>query len=234
MFLLETARLKEQIREIQDKLGVTKEELEKASVDYGNMKEEYHAVEEQMDSIDDSIEHYKTKLNETNLLKQQLENEIALLKEQINSAHTADRHFAKRSDAIHEEIKTREESLAQLSAETSELKEQLAMKQKEEAEAKERLIDTQSRIATLTSDIEKNKNDIIELLNNRASTRAKIQRYDTMMEQIQARKAEMQEQLSDSQSEIQRESGNLKSYEEALKEISGKIIRSRVKLMSRR
>ncbi len=224
MFLLETARLKEQIREIQDKLVVTKEELEKASVDYGNMKEEYHAVEEQMDSIDDSIEHYKTKLNETNLLKQQLENEIALLKEQINSAHTADRHFAKRSDAIHEEIKTREESLAQLSAETSELKEQLAMKQKEEAEAKERLIDTQSRIATLTSDIEKNKNDIIELLNNRASTRAKIQRYDTMMEQIQARKAEMQEQLSDSQSEIQRESGNLKSYEEALKEISGKII----------
>ncbi len=224
MFLLETARLKEQIQDIQDKLAVTKEELEKASADYSNMKEEYQAVEEQMDSIDDSIERYKSKLNETNLLKQQLENEIALLKEQINSAHTADRHFAKRVDAIHEEIKTREESLAQLSAETSELKEQLAAKQKEEAEAKELLIDTQTRIATLTSDIEKAKNDIIELLNNRASTRAKIQRYDTMMEQIQARKTEMQGQLSDSQNEIQRENENLEGYERELKEISGKII----------
>ena len=224
MFLLETARLKEQIQDIQEKLAVTKEELERASADYGNMKEEYNAVEEQLDSIDDSIEHYKSKLNETNLLKQQLENEIALRKEQINSAHTADRHFAKRSDAIHEEIKTREENLAQLHAETGELKGQLAARQKEEAEARELLIDTQTRIATLASDIEKHKNEIIELLNNRASTRAKIQRYDTMMEQIQARKAQMQEQLAKSQEEVRREDENREGYERELKKISDQII----------
>ncbi len=224
MFLLETARLKDQIKDIQEKLAVTKEELEKASLDYGSMKNEYNAVEEQMDSIDDSIEHYKSKLNETNLLKQQLENEIALLKEQINSAHNADRHFAKRADAIHEEIRTREESLKQLNAETSGLQEQLAVKQKEEAGAKEQLIDTQTRIAALTADIETHKNNIIELLNNRASTRAKIQRYDTMMEQIQARKAEMQKQLADSQSGLQTENENLRGYEERLKEVSAKII----------
>ncbi len=224
MFLLETARLKEQIKDIQEKLAATKEELEKASSDYGNMKAEYNAVEEQMDTIDDSIEHYKSKLNETNLLKQQLENEIALLKEQINSAHTADRHFAKRSDAIQEEIKTREENLAQLFAESGELKAQLARKQKEEAAAKEQLIDTQTKIATLTSDIEKNKNEIIELLNNRASTRAKIQRYDTMMEQIQARKAQMRSQLADFEAEVRSENENRERYERELKDISGRII----------
>ena len=224
MFLLETARLKGQIKDIQEKLAMTKEELEKASSDYGNMKAEYNAVEEQMDTIDDSIEHYKSKLNETNLLKQQLENEIALLKEQINSAHTADRHFAKRSDAIHEEIKTREENLAQLAEESGELEAQLEEKQKEEAAAKEQLIDTQTKIATLTSDIEKHKNEIIELLNNRASTRAKIQRYDTMMEQIQVRKAQMKSQLADSEAEVRSENENREKYEQELKDISGQII----------
>ena len=47
----------------------------------------------------------------------------------------------------------------------------------------------------LGDDIETWKNDMIELLNNRASTQAKGQRYDTMLEQIQVRKAEIQSRL---------------------------------------
>ena len=68
------------------------------------MKAEYDAVEEQVDLIEDSIEHYKSKLNETNLLKQQLENQIALLKEQINTARMNDEHLEQRSKAIYAEL----------------------------------------------------------------------------------------------------------------------------------
>lgn len=224
MFLLETARIKEQIKDIEEKLEITGGELQTASADYENMKAEYEAVEEQMDSIDDSIESYKGKLNETNLLKQQLENQIALLKEQIHSAHMTDEHFAKRSEAIHEDIRTREEQLEELNKEQEQIRRELEAKQKDEAKAREQLIDTQTRIAAHTSDIEKKKNDIIELLNNRASTRAKIQRYDTMMEQIQVRKAEIQKQFLMSQSEADDEQSKLGCYETELKEISEKII----------
>lgn len=224
MFLLETARLKEQIKDIEEKLAVTREEYEAASAGYENMKAEYDAVEEQMDAIDDDIEGYKNKLNETNLLKQQLENQIALLNEQIHSAHMTDEHFAQRSEAIEEEIQARGKQLKELRAEQDQIRKELNAKRGEEAEAKERLIDTQSRIAGLTTDIETYKNDIIELLNNRASTRAKIQRYDTMMEQIQVRKAEMQKQLLSSRSEVDAENENLTTYQKKLKEISDEII----------
>ncbi|MDO4311767.1 MAG: chromosome segregation protein SMC [Eubacteriales bacterium] len=224
MFLLETARLKEQIKETEEKLTITREEFQAASADYENMKAEYDAVEEQMDSIDGIIESYKSKLNETNLLKQQLENQIALLKEQIHSAHMTDEHFAQRSGAICQEIQIREEQLEDLNREQSQIQKQLDEKHREETEAREQLIDTQSRIAGLTSDIEKYKNDIIELLNNRASTRAKIQRYDTMLEQIQVRKSEMQQQFLTSQSEANAGHENLQVYQQELKEISDKII----------
>lgn len=96
MFLLETERIQEQIRDLEGKLETTKSELTDAGQQYDDMKAEYDAVEEQMDGIDASIEKAKGQLNETNLLKQQLENQIELLKEQIHSAHMNDAHYDQR------------------------------------------------------------------------------------------------------------------------------------------
>ena len=56
MFLLETERLKDLSGQVEDKLKLTKEELEQASADYDGMKQEYEAVEEQMETIDESVE----------------------------------------------------------------------------------------------------------------------------------------------------------------------------------
>lgn len=104
MFLLETERLKEQIQQIQQNLDTAKEELKVAGTSYDDMKEEYEAIEKQVDEIDAAIEKSKGQLNETNLLKQQLENQIELLKEQINSAKMSDEHYGQRFHAIQIEI----------------------------------------------------------------------------------------------------------------------------------
>jgi len=40
-----------------------------------------------------------------------------------------------------------------------------------------------------TQGIEEGKNEIIEILNNKASTKAKLQKFDTMAEQVNIRKA---------------------------------------------
>ena len=180
MFLLETARLKEQIADIDGKLSVTREELEAASLSYEDMKAEYEAVEEQVEHIDASIEKSKGQLNETNILKQQLESQIALLKEQIHSAHQTDEHFEQRNQIIESEIRERSLRLDELGQEKIRLQEQLDSKNTAENAAKEDLILVQTKIADLTDRIETNKNEIIELLNNRASTKAKIQLDDTM------------------------------------------------------
>lgn len=224
MFLLESERLKEQIRDMENKIQTAKGELAKDTADYDNMKTEYEAVEEEMEQIDESIESYKSKKNETSLLKQNLENQIALLKEQINSAQMSDEHFAQRSNAIREEIESRQAQKQNLQEEETGLQEQLSEQQKKETESKVKLAALQSQISKLGDDIETWKNDMIELLNNRASTQAKGQRYDTMLEQIQVRKSEIQSRLLTSQSEAGSVQENLQSYEQELKEISDKII----------
>ena len=68
-----------------------------------------NAIEEEVEEIDLSIETAKNQLNETNLLKQQLEGQINVLKEQINTVRMNDEHYGNRANTIRVEIDTRQE-----------------------------------------------------------------------------------------------------------------------------
>ena len=61
--------------------------------------------------------------------------------------------------------------------------------------------------------VENGKNEIIEILNSRATTKGKAQRFDTMMEQIDIRKAQISQRLL-----------HLKSEEEEQKKLLSQII----------
>ncbi|MEZ3486872.1 MAG: chromosome segregation protein SMC [Lachnospiraceae bacterium] len=224
MFLLETERLEEQVRGIDEKLGITRTELEGAGQRYDSMKTEYETVEEQVDEIDSSIEKAKSQLNETTMLKQQLENQIELLKEQINSMRMNDAHYDQRARIIESEIGVREDQLTELGQEEETIQRQIDEQTRLENQAKAELIDVQSRIASITASVDKNKGEIIEILNNRASTKAKIQKYDTMLEQIQVRKAGMTRQILEAGTQAQEQKEKLDGYRQELKEVSAEII----------
>ena len=224
MFLLETARVKEQIAALEEKIDTAKAELSDAGEQYDSMKQEYEAVEEQVDIIDESIEKSKSQLNETTMLKQQLENQIALLKEQIHSARMNDEHYDQRVDVIEHEISERQLQLSQFEKEQEDIHSGLKEHKKIENAANAELIEVQTRIATLTDSIEKSKSDIMELLNNRASTKAKIQKYDTMLEQIQVRKSQLNQRMIEAKSQSGEQKKLLDGFVNSLKDISDQII----------
>ena len=58
-------------------------ELAEATTRYENTKTEYEAIELQTDEIDAAMEKAKRQLNETTLLKQQLEGQIEVLKSRL-------------------------------------------------------------------------------------------------------------------------------------------------------
>lgn len=223
MFLVETDRIRDQIKEIEGKLSVTKEELANAGEKYDGMKAEYETVEEQVDGIDESIEKAKSQLSETTILKQQLENQIELFKEQIHSAHMNDEHYAQRAHTIEYELREREENLKKFQEDQSSIQKELKERQTLENAAREELIEVQSRIAELSSKIEKSKSDIMEILGNRASTKAKIQKYDTMLEQIHVRKNQLSQRMLEAKNDVQEQESLKKEYSAALEDISSKI-----------
>lgn len=224
MFLLETSRLKAELTSLDEKIQITKDELDVATAQYDNTKAEYEAIEVQTDEMDAALERSKRQLNETTLLKQQLEGQIEVLKEQINTARMNDEHLAQRSIAIVAELEEREKNLQSLATEKIELQAQIDEKSAEQMKSQEELIRIQTRIAELAGAVEDGKNNLIELLNNRSSTRAKIQKYDTMMEQIQVRKSELNQRLISAESEAVEYDEAILQFENELKDISSTII----------
>lgn len=99
----------------------------------------------------------------------------------------------------------------------------LAAASERQKQAGEELTALQSRIAEMTVEIEKNQNDIRELLNNRASTKAKLQHYETTLEQIKVRRALLYKRLVEAESDVQRQQELAAQYTEELKAVSGKI-----------
>lgn len=215
MFLLETEKFKLQIQENEKNLEIVQNEYENANSSHEMMKDQYEIAEDEIDTIDSEIEKLKKQSNETNILKQQLEGKIAVLNEQINAVKMTDEHVAKRVMSIQEDISARNESKEQLEQELTEIADTLKAENEKENVARNQLNEIQDSILQASNLSETKKQEIIMLLNNRASIKAKIQRFDTMLEQSQIRKSQINRRLI----EIKTEKVNYeKDYEKYLSE----------------
>ena len=223
MFLLEEERLRERIRETEEKYEIASAEMEESNSRYDRMKSEYEAIEDEVETIELAIETARNQLNETNLLKQQLEGQINVLKEQINTARMNDEHYDNRASTIHVEIDTRLEQKSSLDDERKGIQERLKEAAEQDASAKTALIEVQSQIAAHTASIGEKKQEIMDLLGSRASTKAKIQHYDTKKEQIASRKSEIATTMTEIADESGRLARRLGEYGEELQKVQETI-----------
>ena len=223
MFLLETERLKDQLQRLEEKVRITSDEMEAAKSRYEETKEQYQAVETQVEEIDAAIEKSKNQLNETTLLKQQLEGQINVLKEQINTARINEEHYANRRRTIQQEWDAKKEQKAGFVKDSEAIHGQLERISNQDTDAKEQLIQVQSQIAEETMEIEQSKEEIMRLLNNRASTQAKIQHFDTTQQQITTRRAQIHREILEVSSEAEQYGRELEQQRRGFEEITAEI-----------
>ena len=110
----------------------------------------------------------------------------------------------------------REKERAEVLKEKTDLDTELAQAEKVQEAADRKLQEIQQRIADSQTNIENSKSEIMTLLNNRATIKGKLQRYAAMTEQIQIRKAEVNQKLIQMRSEEMGQEELLKAREEEL------------------
>ena len=201
MFLVESDRLKNLITEVEQNIANLTEEYKKTEASYENMKEEYELAEDEIDDLNTQIETLKHQLSETNILKQQLQGKIAVIHEQINTVKMNDEHVGNRRIAIQEDIRVRENETKTLQQNLEILANELREESTKASEIRRKLNLLQSQINENTVVSEQMKQQIIDLLNERASTKAKLQRFETILEQGQIRKSQINRSLLEIQTE---------------------------------
>ena len=226
LFLLNSIDAKAKVQDLEEKLTIATEDLNEVQNKYSGIKLEYSDVENELKDIEAIIEEKRALLSEGAVLKERLENQISLYKERINAAKNNAAHYNEQKSSLLNrlEIQTKDKKVfdaAKLEADEK-LKELVVLRD----ESKAQLSEVQLKIETINTNVEKDKNEIIQTLNERAAIKADLGRFDTMLEQAKIRKAELQSKLLRTKTEETEQENALKLLYDELNDISAKILAS--------
>ena len=223
VFLLENVRVRQQLNEVGGKLEIAGGDLEETTRKYEQIKDEYEQIQSRIELLDQEIETARATLTDTGVMRSKLEGEINVLKEQIHSAEGNEEHLQNRIRSIQAQIGERTTEKDAILAEKKGIDESLEQLERARAEARQLLEETQGKIEELNNNIESGKNTIINALNNRATIKSKLGRYDTMLEQINIRKAELNSRLLRAKSDEAAQTETIKKLEEEFEAVNAVI-----------
>ncbi len=223
MFLLENNRLREQLQGVEEKHAIASSDLSETSSRYEGIREEYEKVQNELESLDKQIEEARGKLSDTGLFRGKLEGEINVLKEQIHSAEGNMEHLNSRLKNVQHEIDLKTVDKDGILTDKKEIDEQVAALQETRDTVKLQLEEVQKMIEGLNNQIEAGKNTIIDALNQRATIKSQLGRFDTMMEQVNIRKAELTSRLVRAKSDEAEQLEQIRQLEEQFEAISSGI-----------
>ena len=223
LFLLDYERIAKELKETGEKQAQAQEELEETKERYEKAKTEYEQLEAELEALTQTLQEKRDSVTSGQLKKQQFESQVQLLQEQINTARASDTHLKARIEGIDKELaeKTVQKDRAQL--ERSDRKQELDEANAKEQAAAEALNAVQEQIAGLDQAVAQGKSRIIEILNDRATIKTRMQRFATMLEQAQINKARVSQEALRLRSEESEQAETIKKVKEEYEAITGRI-----------
>ncbi|MFG6368711.1 MAG: chromosome segregation protein SMC [Lachnospiraceae bacterium] len=224
VFLVENKKLTEQLNEVEKKRIIAQEDYDYTVQQYDQIKVEYDAVQTQIEELEQQIECNRNALTQASVTRGKLEGEINVLKEQIKGLQGNEQHFQERITAIQEQIEGKGKEHAKILVNKTALDEKVDKLAKERDQVKSVLLKVQIQIEKLDHQIEEGKNKIITILNDRATIKSKMSSFDTMMEQMRIRKAELNSKILRARSDEAERDAEIKQLREEFQCISDQIV----------
>ena len=232
MFLIEIDEIRNRLAQIDEKIKIASSDMQIASDEFEKIKADYTKLEGIIEEINNAIESKKATLNETILNIEKFEGQINVIKEQINSAKNNESFMKQRIGSITGELEQQNKELDASNIEKEENEKQLNEIIEAQTKANEEIAGSNEQIAELEKEIEDDKAEIIELLNAKSVIKTKIQRCDTLLEQINIRKSQLNQKLIDFQSRKDGQENAIKQLENQLEDVNREIEQVKVSLQS--
>jgi chromosome segregation protein len=200
-FLKEYEKLRTAKEQLDEKLGITTSDYDKAKTEYENTKDEYLRLEQQLEECDRSIEEDKNRFNELKLNTEKAEGEIKVLKEQISSVQQNDEYIRNRILSSQQNIQQKKSEEEGYLSEKASVDEKIGKMDDILTEALTQQNKIKENIQRFSREIEECNNHIFEHLNINSGIKSNMQRYETMLEQNSIRKADLNQRILKNKSE---------------------------------
>lgn len=224
LFLLDVQSNGEKLNEVDEKIKIASEDTDTTRKEYEDTKENYESIENYIEELTTELDTNKNELSKIVLFIEKQQSEIKLIEEQINSSRQSSAHFEARANSINESIEKNEQEKAEFNKELEQNLSILNEADNVRNSENESLSGISAKLQSLNEQVENAKAEIIELLNQKANIKAKIQRYDTMLEQITIRKAEISQKLLKSSSDKEGQEETIRELTDEMKKINDEII----------
>ncbi|MDF2802502.1 MAG: hypothetical protein K0S61_2405 [Anaerocolumna sp.] len=201
LFLVENNKLKENKLLTEENLKVANEALIEASTQFEQIKVEFDKVELQIEEQNKELEAKKNLLNEHKLEKEKQEGSVKVLNEQIFSLKQNEVHITSRKGIIERELSGRNEELKKFVLDKEELNSKFNNLDVRQLEVSGVLEELRNNISILTKQIEALNGEIFEVLSDNSILKANMQRYETILEQNNLKKVELNQKLLRNKSE---------------------------------
>lgn len=222
-FLMESDEIRNSLKECEEKSLIAANDLKAANEEYDSTKAEYDSLEIQLNEINNSIETTNTLLSNTEIEKQRLDGVINVYAEQIKTIQANSIHYTNRLSDISKSIDEKNDSLSKLDEEKLSLAESLTSYEEKRAEAKAKHDEILNSIEEINRNIEDYNNKIIDVLSLKTKTTADNQKFQTMLEQKNIRKAELNSIIIQKKSEENLADNSINEFSDQLVKADNKI-----------
>ncbi len=225
-FLLDVDKNAEQLSDYEQKLNIVEEDATRLREEFDLAKDEYERIESEIESFNSQIDEVKNEIHEKKLTNQRYEGEINVVGQQIIS-------YQQNSDSVKEQMDKVNADLARYAAELKKYYEEKSVLDEKLDNADDVLDEAVSendelkkRISDSENEIEDSKAEIIESLNEGGALKAKVGRYDTMLENISLRKTQLNQRFLENKSDEEKylqEKINLEDAVQSLNDEKSKL-----------
>ena len=222
-FLLENEKIESDLKENEERLHIVNEDSERLKKEFEDTKNEYERIETVLEQCNLSIDENKNRIHELKLQNERNEGEVNVLNQQISNAKSTDVHMSEQIDRINQSLAAQEKEKHEFQEKKAVLDEKMDSADDVVEEARAVSEGIEEEIANLQDEIEKSKGDIIEYLNDGANLKAKVGRYDAMLENISYRKTQLNQRFLQFKSDEQKDKEEYDKHNISLTEIETKV-----------
>lgn len=223
LFLQEYEQLHSQTEELEEKLKIVSEDYEQKNRKLSQVKEQYDQMERELEQKDYIVEQNKNSISEKRIHNEQLEGQIKVCNEQIIAAKQNDEHYQERVNAILADIEKKQVEKKQSTEENALLQSDMHAIAQKKSDIEQKLQLCRKEMETLGQQIDENNSAIMAHLNENATIKAKLEKYNTMLSQSNVKKAELTQRILRSKTEEAVCTEKLETEEAKYKEVTNEI-----------
>ncbi len=201
LFLNDVEENEKKSEKNKNDMEIVSADFDAAKTELEGLKKEYDFVEEKLAETEEALKENRALLEETKIASQKGEGERLLLLERKKHALVMKEQKSKRLLQLKKEIRERTIKKEEAVSQKEELQKKISEIEQEWKRQQESADEQSDELSMEKERLEQYRKDVLSLLNDKASTTGKLQKYNTMLEQAQIKRAELVQRLLSSKSE---------------------------------